>query len=53
VVRAAKARAKDIRSELRHMKALEKELAELERLIAAAQKPVAAVRPIDSARHAR
>ncbi len=53
VVRAAKARAKDIRAELRHMKALQKELTELERLIAAAKKPVAAVRPIESARHAR
>lgn len=54
VVRAAKARAADIRRELKRLRALEKELAELERLIAAAkQKPVAIVRNIDHARGAR
>lgn len=54
VVKAAKARAKNIRVELRNMKRLERELAELERLIAAAkQKPVAVVRSIDHARHSR
>lgn len=54
VVKAAKARAKQIRSELRAMKRLEKELAELDRLIAAAKaKPVAIVRHIDHARQAR
>lgn len=54
VVKAARARAKAIRAELRRMKRLEQELAELDRLIAAAkQKPVALVRHIDHARHAR
>lgn len=54
VVKAAKARASEIRAQLRVMKRLEKELVELERLIAAAkQKPVALVRNIDHARHAR
>jgi hypothetical protein len=53
VLKAAKARAQQIRAELRNMKRLEKELAELERLIAAAKKPVAIVRNIDHARHAR
>lgn len=54
VVKAAKARVTQIRAELRAMKALQKELNELERLIAAAkQKPVAIVRNIDHARHAR
>lgn len=54
VVKAAKARATAIRTELRAMKRLEKELAELDRLIAAAkQKPVALVRNIDHARRTR
>lgn len=54
VVKAAKTRAAEIRAQLRVMKRLEKELVELERLIAAAkQKPVALVRNIDHARHAR
>lgn len=54
VVRAAKSRVKEIRTEIRRLKALEKELGELERLIAAAkQKPVAIVRNIDHARSAR
>lgn len=53
VVKAAKARAKEIRAELKAMRKLQKELAELDRLIAAAkQKPVALVRNIDHARHA-
>ena len=46
VVKAAKARVRAIRAELRNMKALQKELAELERLIQAAKKPLAAVRDI-------
>jgi hypothetical protein len=54
VLKAAKARAQQIRAELRNKKTLEKELAELERLIAAAKgKPIAVVRNIDHARHAR
>jgi len=54
IVKAAKARVKTIRVELKQMKRLQSELAELERLIAAAkQKPVALVRNIDHARHAR
>ena len=53
LIKAAKARIRDIRAELRNKKRLERELAELERLVAAAKKPLAAVRPIDSARHAR
>lgn len=53
VVKAAKARAKEIRAELKRLKALSKELEELERLITAAKRPVAAVRAIESARRAR
>lgn len=54
VVKAARARATEIRTELRRMKHLEKELGELDRLIAAAKhKPVAIVRQIDHARQAR
>ena len=53
VIKAAKARVTQIRAELRNMKRLQKELTELERLITAAKKPVAAVRNIDQARHAR
>lgn len=43
VLRAAKARVKEIRVELRHHARLERELVELERLIAAATKPPASV----------
>lgn len=47
VVQLAKARLREIKAELRHMKALEKERAQLERLIAAAEeKPRAVVREI-------
>lgn len=46
VVRAAKARIKDIKAELRTHAALKRELAELERLVAAAKKPVATVREL-------
>ena len=54
VVQAAIARARDIRVELRHHKRLEKELAELERLIVAAKaRPLAAVRQINPARNAK
>jgi uncharacterized protein with von Willebrand factor type A (vWA) domain len=54
VVKAAKARVREIRAELRHMKRLEQQLGELERLIAAAKhKPVALVRNIDHARQSR
>ena len=53
VLKAAKARVAQIRAELRNMKRLQKELGELERLITAAKKPVAIVRNIDQARHAR
>ncbi len=50
VLALAKARIKDVNKELRGMKALEKERAELERLIAAAQtKPKAVVAAIKSA----
>jgi hypothetical protein len=53
VLALAKARLKDVNKELRRMKALEKERAELERLIAAAQtKPKAVVAAIKSARTA-
>lgn len=49
----AKARLKEVNKELRRMKALEKERAELERLIAAAQtKPKAVVAAIKPARTA-
>lgn len=47
VVKAARARAKDIRAELRHHETLKRELAELERLIAAAkQKPESKLRAL-------
>lgn len=46
VVRAAKARIKEIKSELRNHGALKRELAELERLVQAAKKPVASVREL-------
>ena len=47
VVALAKARLREVKSELRKLKALEKERAELERLIAAAEnKPRAVVREI-------
>ena len=47
VLKAACARVKEIRAELRRMKALQKELAELERLLKAArQKPQAPVRAL-------
>lgn len=51
LLKAAKSRAKDIRSELKRMKALQAELTELERLIAAAKgRPIAAVSNINSRR---
>lgn len=54
IIKAAKAKIAQLRTELRRMKALQKELAELERLVAAAKsKPVAVVRNLDHARHAR
>lgn len=47
VVKAARVRVKELRSELKRMKALQAELAELERLLKAAKtKPSASVRPI-------
>jgi hypothetical protein len=46
VVRAAKARIKELRTFLREAKKAEKELRELERLVAAAKKPLAPVRDI-------
>lgn len=48
IVALAKARLKDVKQELRRMKALEKECAELERLISAAEdtKPRAVVREL-------
>ncbi len=49
VIASAKARVKELRAELRRMKSLQKELAELERLLKAAkQKPTASVRPLRS-----
>jgi len=51
ILKMAQARVREIRVELREHKRLEKELAELERLIAAAKAtPLAAVRPINPAR---
>lgn len=50
VVKAAKARIKELRAELRRMQALQKELAELERLVKAArEKPKSPVRALRSA----
>lgn len=49
VLKAAKARIKALKRELRQVPKLEKELAELERLVAAAeQKPTPKVRPLRS-----
>lgn len=49
VVAAARARVKQIRSELKRMSSLKRELDELERLLKAAkQKPTVSVRPIRS-----
>jgi hypothetical protein len=49
VVKAARARVKEIKAELRRLKALQSELGELERLLKAAkQKPTASVRPLRS-----
>lgn len=46
VVKAAKARIKELRAFLREAKKAEKELKELERLVDAAKKPLAAVRDL-------
>jgi len=46
VINLAKGRARAIRAELKRMKALQKELAELERLLTAAKRPVASVSQI-------
>ncbi len=49
VIKAARLRVKEIKSELKRMRALQSELGELERLLRAAkQKPTASVRPIRS-----
>jgi len=52
VVKMARERAKEIRAELRRLKSLQRELAELERLIAAAKdkSPRATVRALETAR---
>lgn len=50
VIKAAKARLREIKTELRHHKALEKERAQLERMLAAAAKPLASLTPINSRR---
>lgn len=50
VIKAAKARLREIKTELRHHKALEKERAQLERMLAAANKPLASLTPINSRR---
>jgi hypothetical protein len=50
VVKAAKARIKELKRILRQHNKLKAELAELERLVAAAQTPAAPVRAISSAR---
>jgi hypothetical protein len=50
VVKAAKARIKELKRILRQHNKLQAELAELERLVAAAQTPAAPVRAISSAR---
>ena len=46
VIKAARARIKELRAFLRSAKKAEKELRELERLVAAAKKPLASVRDI-------
>jgi hypothetical protein len=46
VVKAAKARAKEIRVDLKRMRGLQKELAELERLLKAAREKPAKVQPL-------
>lgn len=50
VLKAARARTKEIRAELRRMKALQKELGQLERMLAAAAKPSASLTRIDARR---
>jgi len=50
VVKLAKRRLREIKAELKHHERLKREKASLERLVEAASKPVALVRPIDSAR---
>jgi hypothetical protein len=53
VIGAAKARIREIKAALREHARLERELTELQRLVAAAkQKPRASIRAIDSARRA-
>lgn len=50
IVQQAKARIRELRAELKSKARLERELAELERLVTAAARPVASVRTIDSTR---
>lgn len=52
VLKLAKKRLREVRSELKRMKNLEQERLELERLIAAATKPVVSATPIKPARSA-
>jgi hypothetical protein len=53
IVKLAAARVREIKAELRNHAKLQTELAELERLIAAAKaKPLATIRKIETARHA-
>ncbi len=48
VIKAAKSRVKDIKAELEHHRVLQKELAELERLLKAAKQKPTSVRPLRS-----
>src|SRR3954467_2811601 len=50
VIKAARSRVKEIRAELRRMRGLQKELGQLERMLAAASKPLASLTPITSRR---
>lgn len=51
VVKEAKKRLRFVKREIKRLRAFEKEAAQLERLLAAAETPVAAVTPISRARN--
>jgi hypothetical protein len=53
VLKAVRARIAEIKLELKNHRRLQRELAQLERVLDAAKKPVAIVKPIDSSRQRR
>jgi hypothetical protein len=50
VLKAARARVKEIKAELKRMRGLQTELGQLERMLAATKKPLASLTPINSRR---